>query len=215
MCFRPWPKSTRRSLRSRSNAPSTLSTICVRLRATCGRDLVWTLEKIAFRSDSFEDGALLLLRLALAENETWGNNATGQFKALFPLLLADTAADGVARLSLLDEVARTTNPNQLAIVVDALIDASSVDHFSRFVGSEIHGSRPAVASWHPATREEAESYVTECVTRLAAFAKRDDALGKAAPNRACPEPARIARKGPHRCRGLCRSASARRARCLA
>ena len=143
------------------------------------RHLVWTLEKIAFRSDSFEDGALLLLRLALAENETWGNNATGQFKALFPLLLADTAADGGARLSLLDEVARTNNPSQLAIVVDALLDASSVDHFSRFVGSEIHGSRPAVASWHPATREEAESYVTECVTRLAAFAKRDDALGKA------------------------------------
>ena len=144
------------------------------------RHLVWTLEKVAIRPDSFEDGALLLLRLALAENESWGNNATGQFKRLFPLLLADTAADGTARLSLLDEATRTNNPDQLAIVVDALIDASSVDHFSRFVGSEIHGSRPAVPSWHPMTREEAESYVTECVTRLTAFAKSDDALGKVA-----------------------------------
>lgn len=143
------------------------------------RHLVWALEKIAFRVDSFEEGALLLLRLALAENETWGNNATGQFKRFFPLLLADTAANGAARLSLLDEVARTNNPNQLAIVVDALIGASSMDHFSRFVGSEVHGSRPAVASWYPATSDEAVSYVTECVTRLAAFAERDDDLGNA------------------------------------
>ena len=144
------------------------------------RDLVWALEKIAFRPDSFEDGALLLLRLALAENETWGNNATGQFKRLFPLLLADTAAQGVARLSLLDDVAQTNNPEQLAIVVDTLIAASSMDHFSRFLGSEVHGSRPALEPWRPATHEEAVSYVTACVTRLTAFARNDDDLGKTA-----------------------------------
>ena len=37
------------------------------------RYLVWALEKIAFRTDTFEEGARLLLRLALAENETCGN----------------------------------------------------------------------------------------------------------------------------------------------
>ena len=144
------------------------------------RDLVWAIEKIAFRPDSFEDGALLLLRLAMAENETWGNNATGQFKRLFPLLLADTAAPGVARLSLLDDVAQTNNPEQLAIVVDALIDASSMDHFSRFLGSEVHGSRPALEPWRPATHEEAVSYVTACLTRLTTFARNDHDLGKTA-----------------------------------
>ena len=144
------------------------------------RYLVWALEKIAFRTDTFEEGARLLLRLALAENETCANNATGQFRRLFPLLLADTAADGTARLSLLDDVANSNDPNNLKIVVDALVDASSLVHFSRFVGSEIHGSRPSVSPWHPLTREEAASYVTECITRLAAFAERDDALGKSA-----------------------------------
>ena len=144
------------------------------------RDLVWALEKIAFRPNSFEDGAQLLLRLALAENETWGNNATGQFKRLFPLLLADTAAPGVDRLSLLEDVAQTNNPEQLAILVDALIDASSMDHFSRFLGSEVHGSRPALEPWRPATHEEAVSYVSECLTRLTAFARNDDDLGRTA-----------------------------------
>ena len=144
------------------------------------RDLVWALEKVAFRRESFEAGAGLLLRLALAENETWGNNATGQFKRLFPLFLADTAADGDARLALLDDVAHTNDPDQLAIVVDALIDGSATEHFSRFVGSEIHGTRPALEPWHPATSDQGDAYVTGCVTRLADFAVRDDELGKAA-----------------------------------
>ena len=56
--------------------------------------LVWALEKIAFHPDSFEDGARLLLRLAVVENEMWGNDATDQFKNLFPVLQGKTAAGG-------------------------------------------------------------------------------------------------------------------------
>ena len=73
------------------------------------RNLVVALEKIAFREDTFEDGAGLLLRLAVAENEPWGNNATAQFKGLFPLFLAGTAAGGEARLRFLDDVSATEN----------------------------------------------------------------------------------------------------------
>ena len=141
------------------------------------RHLVWALEKIAFHPDSFEDGARLLLRLAVAENETWGNNATGQFKDLFPVLLGNTAADGNARLSVLDEAAETNDARQRAIVVEALIAGSGMGHFSRFLGPESHGSRPALESWRPATDREAASYVQGCVTRLAEFATRDGELG--------------------------------------
>ena len=141
------------------------------------RHLIWALEKIAFHPDSFEDGARLLLRLAVAENETWSNNATGQFKDLFPLLLGNTAADGDARLSVLDEAAETDDPRQRAIVVEALIAGSGMDHFSRFLGPESQGSRPALESWRPATDKEAASYVQGCATRLAEFATRDDEPG--------------------------------------
>lgn len=138
------------------------------------RHLVRALEKIAFHPDSFEDGARLLLRLAVAENETWGNNATGQFKDLFPVLLGNTAADGNARLSVLDEAAETNDARQRAIIVEALIAGSGMDHFSRFLGPESHGSRPALKAWRPATDKEAAHYVQGCVTRLAEFATRDD-----------------------------------------
>jgi hypothetical protein len=62
------------------------------------RHLVGTLEKICFDEGTFERGATLMLSLAVAENESWGNNATGQFKNLFPVFLADTAAAPQARL---------------------------------------------------------------------------------------------------------------------
>ena len=139
--------------------------------------LVWALEKIAFHPDSFEDGARLLLRLAVAENETWDNNATGQFKDLFPVLLGNTAAGGNARLSVLDEAAETNDARQRAIVIEALIAGSGLDHFSRFLGPESHGSRPALKAWRPATDKEAAHYVQGCVTRLAEFATRDDESG--------------------------------------
>ena len=71
------------------------------------RNLVVALEKVAFMEDTFEDGAGLLLRLAAAENEPWGNNATEQFKGLFPLFLAGTAADGEVRLRFLDDASAT------------------------------------------------------------------------------------------------------------
>ena len=100
------------------------------VRGDVRRHLVWALEKIAFDPDGFEEGADLLLRLAVAENETYGNNATGQFGSLFPVVLGNTAADGPARLMLLSDAARSDDPVQRKIVVEALLDGSATDHFS-------------------------------------------------------------------------------------
>ena len=77
---------------------------CKQIDGDLRRHLVWALEKIAFLETTFEQGARLLFKLALAENESWGNNATGEFKAIFPALLGNTAADGKTRLRLLDEL---------------------------------------------------------------------------------------------------------------
>ena len=77
------------------------------VRGDVRRHLVWALEKIAFDPDGFEEGADLLLRLAVAENEAYDNNATGQFVALFPVVLGNTGTDGPARLMLLSEAARS------------------------------------------------------------------------------------------------------------
>ena len=61
-----------------------------------------------------------------------------------------------------------------------LIAGAETEHFLRFVGAEVHGSRPALRDWRPDTREEAAKYIEECVTRLAEFARSSDESGVAA-----------------------------------
>ena len=149
------------------------------VRGEVRRCLVWALEKIAFDPDGFEEGADLLLQLAVAENEPHANNATGQFVALFPIVLGNTAADGPARLIFLNGAARSKDSRQRKIVVEALLNGSATDHFSRSVGAETHGSRPALCSWQP-TRDEALTYIEGCVDLLVEFATGVDDAADAA-----------------------------------
>ena len=141
------------------------------------RQIVRALEKITFHAGTFEDGARLLLRLAAAENEAWANNATGQFTRLFPVLLGNTAADGHARLCMLDEATDTEDPIRLKIATEALIEGSKTGHFWRDVGAENQGTRPALESWRPATKKEANNYLEGCVERLTKIAERPDETG--------------------------------------
>ena len=144
------------------------------------RNLVRAAEKISFPPDTFEEGARLLLRLAVKENETWANNATGQFKALFPVHLGNTSADGTMRLTVLEEAADTSDPRQRLIVVSALINVLNLTHGSRMAGAESHGSRPALEPWRPATKQERDDYIERGLTLLVQFATGDNESGAAA-----------------------------------
>lgn len=145
------------------------------------RNLLWALEKIAFRPDTFDDAARILRRLAVAEKELRiGNTATDLFKALFPMIAGKTAANGNSRLSVLDEATDTDNPIQRMIAVEALVAGTKTDHFWRFVGVETQGSLPVMDDWSPATYGEASDYIEGCVTRLARLAEQDDDAGIAA-----------------------------------
>ena len=141
------------------------------------RNLVRALEKIAFLEETFERGALLMLDLAVAENETWGNNATGEFKALFPVFLSNTVAPAAPRLRLLDDLLRENNPQRMPIVIEALLEGSNTHPHSRMIGPEIHGSRPALVPWQPKFWADAWDYISACIDRLAEIAVRDDAHG--------------------------------------
>ena len=133
------------------------------VRGDVRRHLVWALEKIAFDPDGFEEGADLLLRLAVAENEVYGNNATGQFVALFSVVHGNTAADGHARL--LSSQRRLLDPrirhNERSSSTPWSTGRRRITSPVR-VGAETHGSRPALRSWQP-TRDEALEYIEGCV----------------------------------------------------
>ncbi|MGZ5703942.1 MAG: hypothetical protein ACXWIM_24005, partial [Burkholderiales bacterium] len=146
------------------------------------RGLVHALEYICFIDSTFERGALLLLKLAVVENETWSNNSVGQFKALFPVLGANTTAPAAPRLRLLDELLQANDPMQMPLVVDALLEASSMHSHARMMGPETHGSRPQLIPWQPKYWKDAWDYIIACVDRLTELALRDDAIGAHARN---------------------------------
>ena len=146
------------------------------------RSVVHSLENIAFIDTTFERGALLLLKLAVAENEQWGNNSVGQFKALFPVFGANTTAPAAPRLRLLDELLQKNDLQEMPIVVDALLQAASTVSQARLMGPETHGSRPQLVPWQPKYVKDARDYVVACADRLVAIALRDDAVGARARN---------------------------------
>ena len=145
-----------------------------RVEGNLRRNIVRALERIAFHPDTFEDGAILLLRLAVEENEAWSNNATGQFTGLFPMFGGGTAAGAAARLSLLDKAMAPDDTVRLRIVAEALGAGCQTRSVMRRVGPESQGSRPALEPWFPTTKDDATEYLRACVTRLEKLALRHD-----------------------------------------
>ena len=143
-------------------------------------DIARALSRIAFRSDTFEGGARLLLRVAARSRRDIGDYARRKFIDLFPVYLGNTAANGEARLALLDGAIKEDRPEERPIIVAALTAGLKAHSFSRGVGDEIHGSRPALKSWLPGTHQERSEYISGCADRMIRFAKRRDDIGNVA-----------------------------------
>ena len=74
------------------------------------RALVWALEDLVFRAETFKRGAGQLLGLAEAENETSANNATGVFVSLFHWRHPEIPVSLSQRLDVLTEGAASGSP---------------------------------------------------------------------------------------------------------
>ncbi len=134
------------------------------------RYLVWALEKLVFRRQTFERSARLLLRLAAAENENNSNNASGQFKQLYQLYLGGTEAEPSLRVRVLDEGLASTDPKQRAICVEALGHMLPSGHYSRGGGAEQIGSSDALEDWRPKTYGEIWDFYRAAIARLVPIA---------------------------------------------
>jgi hypothetical protein len=110
------------------------------LRSLTGsrRDLVWTLEKLVWHIRTFEIAADSLLKLALAENEAYANNATGTWLDLFGSTLPGTAALPEQRLGYLRQAAADPRAVVRLLVVQAT-EKGLRPHESIAVSGEIQG----------------------------------------------------------------------------
>jgi len=147
------------------------------LAATEGRrEFVWALERLIYDRTRFLRAGRLLAALAIAENETWSNNASNQFVQLFHLQLSGTEAEPQLRLSLVDELLSSGDERQEALAITALGAAVATRYYTRTGGAEEQGFR-TYRDWAPRTLAEQCAYFNEALRRLAAVAPVETRLG--------------------------------------
>lgn len=142
------------------------------------RNLVWALEKLCFWENTFRRAARLMLMFAEAENETWANNATAQFRQLYQVFLSGTQAPPSARLAIIDEALTSSSEERKPVILQALGVGLKTHHFSRMGGVERQGSGPPRQEWHPKVWGDVFEYWRACLERLTPVACGNDDLAE-------------------------------------
>lgn len=124
------------------------------------RYLIWTIEKLCFKSETFQKGAYLMMRMAIAENESISNNAIGEFVRLFPIMLPATSAPLNERLKFLKNNIR--DDEQKPIILSAIKRATSVRDFVLFEGAESFGDIK-LEPYKPESNDEIREYLKGCL----------------------------------------------------
>lgn len=139
---------------------------CLRRHVRSRRDLVWTFERLVWHSRLFRQAADSILRLALAENERYANNATGLWTGLFAAALPSTSATPSARLAYLREAGSADDPDVRRLAI-AAAQAALHPSESVTVSGELQGGTPVEPRGGVRTHEEADEYRASLVDFLA------------------------------------------------
>lgn len=103
------------------------------------RNIIWTLEKLCFGKETFANSTKILYRLAVAENESWANNATGQFLQLFHIFLAGTEVSLKERLKIIKWGLGMKDEKFTQLAIKAMASGLTTNHFVRMKGVERQG----------------------------------------------------------------------------
>lgn len=147
------------------------------------RHIVWALEKLVFRKNTFERAARILFNLAIAETEAnISNNASGIFKGLFHLRLSGTEAPPDARLRVLDDALNSPRAEVRRFAVEIAGVMLKTNHFMRMSDAEAQGSEPPLEEWTPTLWRDVWDFHREGLRRLEAVAVSDDPNASLAQN---------------------------------
>ena len=126
------------------------------------RSIVNALEKLVWHPETFEPAADAMLRLALAENETWANNATGQFSSIFGARLPATAASPEERAAYLTRLAAREQAEVRALAARAAASALAMREFA-VVSGELQGGAVAAPRGTAQGGEQTTQYLLSMV----------------------------------------------------
>lgn len=133
------------------------------------RNLVWALEKLCFRKETFQTASKILYSFAVSENETWANNSTNQFRQLFQLFLPGTEASLIERLEIINWGLHQDDNDYTQIAVLAMGRGLLNDHFTRTGGAEKQGSSAPLEDYRPSWKEifEYRIQLIDLLTKIA------------------------------------------------
>ena len=124
------------------------------------RNVVWALERLCFAAESYHDGVMMMARLAAAENEDIGNNATGQLIQLFHIALAGTEVGLNERLQTLKELVNAGEEYE-SLLIRCFSAAFQNGGFTKMGGAEKFGFENR-KDYSPGTWNEIYEYWFGC-----------------------------------------------------
>jgi len=135
------------------------------------RNLVWILEKLCFDKRTFADSVKVLYSFAIAENETWANNATGQFLHLFNTHLSGTEASLKERWSIIEWGFSRDDKRYHDLAFEAMKAGLKFGHFSRMSGAELQGNKKLLDN--EPTHQEIFEYWNNILNKLLGFIREE------------------------------------------
>ncbi len=128
------------------------------------RNLVWALEKLCFREETFDDAIKIMAAFSIGENESIGNNATNQFLQLFHIHLPGTSVNLERRWNMV-EYCLEKNDDYALLGLKALNRCLASGHFHRMGGAEDQGDIEPLKDYNPNGREIG-NYWKKAIDRL-------------------------------------------------
>ena len=132
------------------------------------QNLVWALEKLCFREETFVEAAKVLMCFAVAEIETYySNNASDYFTQLFRIYLAGTEVDYTPRIEVLKWALEKQDPDFDALVIKACGRAFTPTYnLSKMGGAEIQGGLLPLEDYKPKSTIEINEYREKIIELL-------------------------------------------------
>lgn len=137
------------------------------------REVVWTLEKLAWHSTTFRRAADGLLSLAIVSDVRGHQLRARSWTDLFGVMLPATSADPASRIQYLAEAARNPDRRTRRLAVAAAARACSA-HETIAVSAEVQGGFLVATRGTPSTHGEAWHYTGTAMDILADLANDED-----------------------------------------
>ena len=133
-----------------------------------------TLQKCCVKKEKFEKAAIILARLAVAENESYSNGAKGTFLQLFHLALSATQSTPTQRISVLKYLESQGN-EFFKLIVDAISSALYTEHVMVDGTANIVGGR-RYEDYEFKSYDDIQDYWSQCLSILKDLLKIDPSL---------------------------------------